>query len=444
MESRNRHLVVLVAAVMAAFAIAPAEAAPQQATVRVSVSTNGIQSTGGDAEKAAISANGEFVAFTSPATNLVPSDANGKKDVFLRELRSGVTTRVSVNSVGAEANGDSANPSISADGRFVAFDSTATDLVSGDSNGLQDVFIHDRQTGQTTRVSVDSTGAEAVGGNSIEPSISADGRVVAFLSNATNLVSNDNNAKTDVFVHDRATGQTTRANLGPANVEANNFSSSPAISADGHVVAFVSDADNLVSGGDLNGVKDVFVHDLVAGKTKRVSTGPEGVEGNGDSRFPSLSANGSAVAFQSFATNLVPGDTNAVEDVFVTRGARPVRVSMGVSGVQGNNGSVDARISDDGLSVVFVSAASNLVPNDTNGAIDVFVVRGTNPARMNLGPGAAEADLASSGPTITANGRIVAYRSDATTLIDDDTNADTDVFVSQLRTTRNGFQLFPN
>ncbi len=170
---------------------------------------------------------------------------------------------------GSEANDSSLFPAISADGRYVAFTSLASNLVPGDTNGVQDIFVHDRQTGKTTRVSVDSAGSE-VNGISILPAISADGRYVAFTSFASNLVAGDTNGLTDIFVHDRQTGKTTKVSVDSAGSEANGFSLLPVISADGRFVTFTSFASNLVA-GDRNGVQDVFVHDRQTEETARVS-----------------------------------------------------------------------------------------------------------------------------------------------------------------------------
>ena len=205
------------------------------------------------------------MAFVSGATNLVTGDTNGKSDVFVHDRQNGTTTRVSVDSAGNQASGyaGSSAPSISADGRFVAFVSDATTLVAGDTNGKSDVFVHDRQSGTTTRVSVDSAGGQA-NYDSWEVSISADGRFVAFTSGATNLVAGDRNGQSDVFVHDRQNGTTTMVSVDSAGVQANGSADfiptgSPSINADGRFVAFYSSANKLV-GGDTNGQPDVFVH----------------------------------------------------------------------------------------------------------------------------------------------------------------------------------------
>ena len=171
------------------------------------------------------------------------------------------------------------------------------------------------QAGGTVRVAVDSAGAQGNSGSFV-PSLSANGRVVAFASGATNLVAGDTNAATDIFVHDLKTGQTVRVAVDSAGGQGNDSSFVPSLSANGRVVAFASDATTLVT-GDTNGNRDVFVHDLTTGQTVRVSVDSAGIEGNGDSFSPSLSANERLVAFDSFATNLVPGDTNGAEDIFV-------------------------------------------------------------------------------------------------------------------------------
>lgn len=268
------------------------------------------------ATEAAISADGRYVAFVSWAADLVSGDTNGAADLFVRDRLTGATTRVSVASDGAQSELSAEQPAISADGRHVAFSSAASNLVGGDTNLANDVFVHDRQTGQTTRVSMSSDGAQG-NGDSRQPVISADGRYVAFWSDADNLVSGDSNGSRDVFVHDRQTGQTARVSLSSAGAQGNGGSQWPSISADGRYVAFESYASNLVS-DDGNLAADVFLHDRHAGRTIRASQTPEGVEGNYRSGSPAISADGCHVAFESLASTLVGGDGNGVSDVFVS------------------------------------------------------------------------------------------------------------------------------
>ena len=191
-------------------------------------------------------------------------------------LALGVLERVSVDSIGAEADSNSYYPSISSDGRYVAFESGASNLVAGDTNGDSDIFVHDRTTGNTTRVSVDSAGAEA-DSESYSPSISGDGRYVAFYSYASNLVAGDTNGQVDIFVHDRTTNTTTRVSVDSIGAEGDSESVFPSISSDGGYVAFYSRASNLVA-GDTNGDSDIFVHERTTNTTTRVSVDSSGAE----------------------------------------------------------------------------------------------------------------------------------------------------------------------
>jgi Tol biopolymer transport system component len=364
----------------------PAAAASAATTTLVSISTSGAQGNG-YSWAVGISAYGRFVVFNSDATNLVPGDTNTQSDVFVRDRRSGETTRVSVTSSGAQADqspnefGGSRAGGISANGRYVAFGSDATNLVPHDTNRAGDVFVHDSVTGKTQRVSVSSSGRQAnrpaVAGI---PAISADGRYVAFMSTASNLVRGDTNRKWDVFVHDRVTGKTRRVSSSSAGRQGNGDSEEPAISAHGRYVAFDSYASNLVP-GDSNRQWDVFVRDRRTGKTRRVSvsssgeqtTGPPGAAGSGASV---ISADGRYVVFISGAANLVPRDTNRVNDIFVHDRVtgKTQRVSVSSAGRQANgDNEASPAISASGRYVAFASFASNLVPGDSNGAGDDFI-----------------------------------------------------------------------
>jgi Tol biopolymer transport system component len=246
------------------------------------------------------------------------------------------------------ATGPSTAAEISADGRFVAFQSTASNLVADDTNGVSDVFVRDLQTGTTERVSVDSGGAPG-NGTSDAPSLSGDGALVAFTSQATNLVAGDTNNATDVFVHDWHTGATVRASVATDGTQADRAAYDPRLSADGRFVAFDTDATNLVP-GDTNGASDVFLRDLQTGVTERASLTATGDQADGDSGTPSLSADGRFVAFQSYAGNLVSGDSNGNYDVFVRdrQTGAVERASLGVGGVEGNAGANEPSLSADG------------------------------------------------------------------------------------------------
>lgn len=311
---------------------------------------------------------------------LVPEDTNGVSDVFVHDTKTAATRRVSVATGGAQANGGSslALGGLSANGRYVVFRSSATNLVSGDTNQLEDVFLHDLKTRRTVLVSVGSAG-EPADGNSFGAVVSANGRFVAFASGATNLVAGDGNASGDVFVRDLRTARTVRATVNSAGAESDGREPGGAsISANGKVVAFSSDATTLVE-GDTNGLNDVFVHDFRTGRTVRVSVASDGAESvGGASGSPSISANGKVVLFNSTATNLVPGDANQVSDVFVRdlKKATTRRISVGPSGEEGNSESSTSGcgFSPDGKFVVFNSYATNFTSGDSNGQNDVFLV----------------------------------------------------------------------
>lgn len=302
---------IIMATLLAGNLVYPAPsvyAAPGDFT-RVSVDSTGAQANN-YSNDAAISGDGRFVAYVSDANNLVGGDTNGVGDIFVYDRNTGQTTRVSVDSSGLESNGGSYSPGLSNDGRYVAFASNASNLVSGDTNEMTDIFLHDRTTGQTTRISVDSGGAQANEGSSVlGNSMSDDGRYVAFTSVATNLVSGDTNGKGDVFVYDRDTGQTTRISIDSSGLEANGHSGTASISSDGRYVAFSSHANNLVV-GDTNEQGDVFVHDRQTGATSRVSVSSTGAQTDGHISYePAISGDGRYVAFFSGALNLVPDFT---------------------------------------------------------------------------------------------------------------------------------------
>jgi Tol biopolymer transport system component len=279
---------------------------------RVSLGPDGVK---GDSYSLipSISADGRFVAFSSLASNLVSGDHNGEIDAFVRDRATGTTTRVSVGWDGQEPDGESYGPRISADGKFVAFLSSATDLVPNDTNGHADVFLYELATGTTTLASVAIGGG--ADGDSTAPRISADGGRVVFESFATNLVADDVNGGSDVFLFDAATGQVTRLSETPDGIAADGPASAPHISRDGTAVLFTCPADNLV-GLSVHRVSNVFLRDLVAGTIEKVSVRPIG-DGDGSSFGYGLSDDHAQVVFQSESTDLVAGDTNTLSDVFV-------------------------------------------------------------------------------------------------------------------------------
>ncbi len=343
---------------------------------RISLSSTGVQGNANtNSSSPWISADARFVAFLTTASNLVANDTNNVLDVFVHDRNTRITTRVSVDSAGNEGNGYCLNPSISANGQFVAFESEASNLVASDTNDQRDVFVHDRNTGITTRVSVDSAGNQSEG-LSERPQISANGRYVAFNSWAGNLVAGDA-SNMDVFVHDRNTLATTRVSVDSAGNPANSDSWRPSISADGRYISFSSNASNLVA-GDTNTQADIFVHDRSTGKTTRANVSSAGVQANGPGGYSAITGVGRYVAFESGATNLVAGDTNNTTDVFVRDlvAGTTRRVSLDAFGVQANDYSLGVErgaLSADGRYVAIASYATNLAPDDVNGKRDVFV-----------------------------------------------------------------------
>ncbi|MCB9433502.1 MAG: PD40 domain-containing protein [Ardenticatenaceae bacterium] len=398
---------------------------------RVSVDSNGNEGNG-SSFLPSISGDGRFVAFESRASNLV-SDGINRVHIFVHDRQTGTTSLVSVDSSGIQGNTSSEHPSISNDGRFVAFKSGASNLVHGDTNGVADIFVHDRQVGTTSRVSVDSSGSQG-NDDSYNPSISGDGRFVAFESDARNLVSDDTNGRSDIFVHDRQTGITSRVSVDSSGIQGNQVSLYPSISGDGRFVAFASWASNLVS-GDTNGTLGIFVHDRQIGTTSRVSVDSSGNEGNGHSYNPSISGDGRFVAFRSYASNLVSGDTNGSYDVFVhdRQTGTTSRVSVDSSGNEGNGSSHSPSISGDGRFVAFSSEASNLISSDTSGTFDIFVhdrQTGTT-SRVSVNSSGNEGNGGSGFPSISGDSHFIAFQSSASNLVSGDNNNTGDIFVAE-------------
>lgn len=381
-----------------------------------------------------ISEDGRFVAFESEASNLVGNDTNNSFDVFVHDRQTRTITRVSVASNGIEGNGHSFYGRISKNGRFITFFSNASNLVSNDSNGSQDVFVHDLQTRTTTRVSVNSNGFQG-NNNSYAPSISSDGRFIAFASFASNLVSGDNNNNADIFVHDQQAGTTTRLSLNQNGNEVYGFSANTSISDDGYFIAFESDAPTLVA-NDTNNSRDIFVHNRQTGTTTRVSVNSSGFQGNNNSYAPNISSDGRFVAFDSLASNLVNGDNNNAYDVFLRdlQEETTTRLSVNSNGIEGNSGSSRPNLSNDGRFVVFDSFASNLVSNDNNNSFDIFLYdRQTGLiSRVSLNSNASEGNGNSFSSKLSGNGRFVTFDSEASNLVGGDNNNSRDIFVIDL------------
>jgi hypothetical protein len=399
---------------------------PVSPTNRVSLSNTGVQGNGLsgasnsslDMVANAVSGNGRFVAFVSAATNLVPNDTNSQQDIFVRDLQLGTTTRASVASNGTQGDNQSLTPSISGDGRYVSFSSVADNLVAGSVPGQQGVYLHDMTTGITNRLDLAPNGS-AGNDTACCSSVSGDGRFIAFASAAANLmqgVSGEN-----VYRYDTKTQQLSLASVASDGITVGG-GTSPQISADGRFVAFTSFATNLVT-GDTNGKNNAFVHDFATGQTTRVNVASDGTQDNCGVSYVTaipvaISADGRYLAFISCGNTLAPSlvnpyefDTAYVHDMntgqtsalladsqnnvifiadmgtlsadgrFVSFGrtylddrttGQFTLLNVAADGTVGNGASYVATTSMDGSSAVFSSNSTNLVANDTNTNTDVF------------------------------------------------------------------------
>lgn len=416
---------------------APDNAAGQ--TTRVSVSTDGVEgnNVAGNGTFLSISGDGRYIAFKSLANNIVGNDVNAGADIFIRDTLLGTTTAVSVTENGSTGNAASHGPSMSSNGRYVSYHSSASNLVNGDTNNQQDIFIRDILAGTNELISVSSAGILG-NGNSLRSSTSDNGRYVVFASAATNLISGDVNGAEDIFIRDRQTNTTSLISASSSGIQGNstsNINKSDTISADGRYVVFSSTATNLVA-NDTNGVEDIFVRDILLGTTTLVSIDNAGVSGNSTSNAASISKDGRFVTYNSAASNLVTGDSNGVSDIFVRDLilGTTSRVNVSANEEQANGVSSNASISADGKFVSFSSNASNLVSNDTNGVIDVFVknLESGTIVKASIGTTGTQTDADSSVSTISADGRHIAFVSTATNLISGDTNGFEDIFLREL------------
>jgi Tol biopolymer transport system component len=385
--------------------------------------------------------DGRFVVFASRASNLVANDGNAFQDIFLHDNVTRVTERLSVSVTGGDANSEARWPAITADGRYVVFVSSATNLVAVPSTGVSFVFVRDRLLQQTRVASVSSTGSFV--GVSSAPAISRDGRFVAFETTVTTVVPGDTNARPDVFVHDLALGTTVCASVDAAGTPRGSSQPSsgfhaypPAISGDGRYVAFTSGSDNLVP-NDTNGLMDVFVRDLVLGQTMRISVSATGVEADGESYAPAITPDGRYVAYFCNANNLATphgGWFDVLVHDRVTGQTRNASVSSAGVSIQGSHMATFPSISSDGRHVAFLSPAPALVPNDTNARTDAFVhdfaTGETRRASVDsLGNQLTLGALIGDAPVVSDDGRCVAFSSYEAFLAPFDALTSLDVFV---------------
>jgi len=425
----QRIVIALLSAGIALISLVPGMAVTGGTTQRISVTSDELEAHG-DSVDAAVSDNGRFVAFASDATDLVTGDTNGKTDIFVRDRLNGTTERVSVDSDEAQAlDGDSTHPAISGDGRFVVFRSGATNLRANDNIVLYELYLRDRTAGTTEVVSV-SDDEQGVG-SADYPDISADGRYVAFQSNDVPFPDRTALGRLDIFVRDRTAGTTELVSISDSEEQASGGGSGyPTISDDGNLVAFESSANNL-SPDDVQIHSNIFLRNRSAGTTALVDVSSAEEQANYQSAGAVISANGQFVAFISSADNLVPNDTD-IYDVFVRDlvAGTTEKVSFSSDEVAANSNSVIAAISGDGRFVAFDTYATNLDDTDTYYSSDIFVrdrLLGTT-ERVSTTAEAGPGDN-SFNPSISADGGVVAFESEATDLVSDDTNGNFDAFV---------------
>lgn len=438
--------------------------AADNTTICVSNSPNGTVSYG-ESSEASISADGNYITFNSNGDNLVSNDANGCSDIFVYDVNSGKTMRVSVSSNGSESDSNSYESSISADGRYITFASYASNLVEGDSGYHSDIFVHDRNSKTTTRISVSSTGEEA-DGDSFAPSISGDGHYVVFLSKAYNLVNttlSSNYYGIHIFIHDMVSGTT--ENIPILNSSEFSYYGQVSISSNGRYIIYKSGKGSPVSAAlsmdpmseedsyndlpesendPLPDYDKVLVYDRITGITKNIGLSSSGEEANGDCYEPSISADGRYVTFSSFADNLVSGDNNQMSDIFIRDRLLGTtnRISVSSNGSETDYDSYSSSISPDGTHVAFASWAANLVSGDTNNCADIFVrdlISGIT-KRISISYNGEESNGASYNygdrftnsafkPSLNNDGSLVAFSSYATNLVPFDSNGYSDVFL---------------
>lgn len=435
--------VIDVAAVCLAVSLTAVSAgqAAGSSTSRVSISSGGAQGNGFTFGAPSISQDGRYVAFASSSSNLVAGDANGppntseSDDVFVRDRQTSTTTCVSVSSLGARGNGPSHWATMTPDGHYVAFLSGATNLVPNDTNGRFDAFLHDRQTGTTERVSITSLGAQVGGVEIGQPSISDDGRYIAFASNAADIVAGDTNGAADIFIRDRVAGTTTRMSPWQDGREGTG-TYYPRISGNGRFLVYASQ-ERLVA-ADTNSASDVYIKELATNGVELISQRDTGTVGTGDSFAGVPNTDGRFVAFFSNAT-LAPLDTDGGgEDAYVRdrQTGKTELVSM-TNLNEGHQYQLNdtlhfPSISGDGRYVAF-ETTNQLVEKSYATQWRVYLRdRGTGTTELlSMSSTTVEAYINpfAGGVALSSDGRFAALTNDADNLVAGDTNSMTDTFV---------------
>jgi Tol biopolymer transport system component len=399
-------------------------AAGTPTTIQVSVTSTGAHSAK-SSWPGTLSADGRYSVIEGVGDDLVPDDSNNWNDVFLHDEVTGATTRVSRGLDGQQPNRLSVYPVISADGRWIAYESSASNIVPDDTNDSADVFLYEVGTGATTRVSVTSKGEQGKFGGG-QPSISADGRYIAFES-SSHLAGPgaDLNGASDAFVYDRVKKTVVRASVSTAGVGVNKAVADVQISGDGRTVAFATKSSNL-TGDDTHGIINVFVRDLVKKTTTLVSTSTAGVPAGG--ARPYLDHTGRHVVFDSNAGNLVPGDTpDTATHAYLFDLVSGERTKLPT----GNGASWARSISADGAVVGYAAAATNIVAGDTNGVTDSFVFdkAANTVARISVSDTGAQLDKNSGGAIVSPDGRSALFQTDSTNVVPDTVPNQLNVYV---------------
>ncbi len=386
-------------------------------------------------DQTALSRDGRYVVFDSSASNLVSNDTNGKKDIFVRDTKNNTIEMVSISTAGTQGNYDAKDPSMSADGNHIVFESFANNLTTGDSNGKYDIFLHNRQANTTTLISKKQDGTQS-NDHSFDARISADGKFVVFKSSEALDNTHDLNTKSDVYMYNMQSGEIKLISLASDGSSGNGDSFSPAVSNNGRYVAFASSATNFSSTTVTANRVNIFLRDTQAEITTKVN---DASEADANCVAPSISEDGKFIAFQSTATNLVnTADTNGVNDVFLySRIDRTLkRITNAPDGSLTNNHSYlsyGSSISKDGRFVTFRSGASNLVANDTNGKYDAFIYdnKSEEIIRVSLSDSDEQGNDICYAPAISSDGNIISYLSKSTNLVAGDNNNKSDVFTSE-------------
>ena len=388
---------------------------------RISVSSDGIQANG-QSGSSSISDDGRFISFESNATNLVANDFNGQTDTFIYDRLNNTVELITIAPDGTQANGSSSSGDLSGDGRYLTFGSFASNLVPNDINNQRDIFVYDRLNKTTELVTIANNGTQA-NGFSLFSVISDDGNYIAYESTADNLVAGDTNGLGDIFLFDRLNQTTERINVAANGTQANGVTTLGSISDDGNYITFTSDADNLVA-NDTNGKSDIFVYDRLNQTVELISQAA--TLGNGDSTSGVISGDGSFVVYQSDADNLVTGDTNGKTDIFVYDRLNQTTelVDVAADGTQSNGNSYNPTISDDGKVITFLSEANNLVTGTTDPGFNVFIRD-----RLEQTTSRFNADSLA---TLSGDAQSLVLTSSLSDLVANDTNDTGDVFVVDL------------